>query len=154
VRPPAGAPAAPRGQPAAGYPPSRPQPVEDRPASAYQTPPPAPAEPAPAAPAVAEERFDRELTTGLSLKFSVPSPDQVFLGIKAAGDRRFTSIGKAADFDADKKKLPGYDLPGPGTYYLRMVSEGQELVYRLDARSGPPTVITANIGPPKPRRRG
>jgi hypothetical protein len=148
-----------RSEPASAYPPARSQPVAEQPPpsrseparSAYADETPAP----PAAPpAAAAERFDHEMTTGLSLKFSVPSPDDVFLGIKQDGDRRFTSIGKAADFDAEKKKLPGYDLPGPGIYYLRLVSEGRELVYRLDARSGPPTVITASIGPPKQRRRG
>jgi hypothetical protein len=133
-------------------PPSRPRPPEPAPAPVEpRSEPAAPRyEPAPAAPA-ATERFDQEMVSGLSLKFKVPSPDDVFLGIKQEGDRRFTSIGRAADFNADKRKLPSYDLPGPGTYYLRLYAGGREVIYRLQARSGPPTVITANIGPAKGR---
>ena len=99
------------------------------------------------------ERFDQEMATGLALKFRV-QPEEAFLSIKREGDRRFVSIGQAADFSADKRRAPAYDLPGPGTYYLRLHHEGNERIFRLQAdRGGAPAVITASFGGDAGRRR-
>jgi hypothetical protein len=118
--------------------------------------PPPPPEPDPErevpAPAPAEQ-FDQALATGLALKFRV-QPEETFLSIKPEGDRRFISIGRAADFSADKRKAPAYDLPGPGVYYLRLYHEGSERIFRLQAdRGGAPAVITASFGGETGRRR-
>jgi hypothetical protein len=117
-------------------------------------PPPAEPEPAPEAPAPAPtERFDQELATGLALKFRV-QPEEAFLSLKPEGERRFISIGQAADFSAEKRKAPAYDLPGPGVYYLRLYHQGNERIFRLQAtRGGAPAVITASFGGETGRRR-
>ena len=133
-----------------------PAPTRARAAEPAAPVPPPPPEPEPArevpAPAPAE-RFDQALATGLALKFRV-QPEETFLSIKPEGDRRFISIGRAADFSADKRKAPAYDLPGPGVYYLRLHHEGSERIFRLQAdRGGAPAVITANFGGETGRRR-
>ena len=116
---------------------------------------PAPAPPAPepddAAPA---QRYDREMTSTLALKFRV-EPDDAVVSFKEEGDRRFTVIGRAGDYDADKKKLPAFDLPGAGTYYVRMLAEGREVIFKLNAQPGAnPTTITYVLIQKAGRRRG
>jgi len=100
--------------------------------------PAAPREEEPAAPATP---FDRELQTSTALKFDV-EPESTVVSLKEEGDRRFTVIGRAGDYPASKRKMPAFDLPGPGIYYLRLYNEGHEVVFRLDARAGgAPTTI-------------
>src|SRR4029450_10577130 len=86
-------------------------------------------EPEPAAPA---QRFDREMTSTLALKFKVEPTDAV-ISFKGDGDERFTVIGRVEDYNADKKKLPAFDLPGEGTYYVRLYAEGREVIFKLHA---------------------
>jgi hypothetical protein len=127
----------------------RPRPVEPAPA-------PPPVEPAPAEPEPEPEpaqRFDREMASSLSIKFAVEPPETV-VSVKREGDRRFTVIGRVADYDADKRKLPAYDLNGPGVHYVRLVHEGREVIYRLQASHGPAiTTITVDLAPAGRRRR-
>jgi serine/threonine-protein kinase len=131
--------------------PTRPRVAEPEPRQAAPPQETAPARVEPAqAPA---ERFDEQLATGLALKFRV-QPEDTFLSIKQEGDARFTSVGRAVDYSADKKRAPAYDLPGPGVYYLRLYHEGNEKIYRLEAtQGGAQGVITANFGGTPPRRR-
>ena len=63
------------------------------------------------------------------------------------------SIGRAADHDADKKKLPAFDLPGEGTYYLRIYAEGREIIFKLDAHPGAQPTTIAHVLIPKAGRR-
>jgi hypothetical protein len=130
--------------------PTRPRTAEPEPQAA-RPPEPAPSRVEP--PPAPAERFDERLATGLALKFRV-QPEDAFLSIKQEGDPRFTSVGRAVDYSADKKRAPAYDLPGPGIYYLRLYHEGNERIYRLEAsQGGAPAVITANFGGTPPRRR-
>ena len=86
-----------------------------------------PSAPAPAPPvqepedAAPAQRYDREMTSSLALKFKV-EPDDAVVTVKAEDDRRFTVIGRAGEYAADKKKLPAYDLPGAGVYYVRIAA--------------------------------
>jgi len=135
--------------------PSAPVPVDTpvRPAPAPSTAP-APAapvqEPEDAAPA---QPYDREMSSTLALKFKI-EPGDAIITIKAEGDRRFTNIGRANDFDADKKKMPAYDLPEAGVYYVRIVAEGRQIIYKLNAQLGAnPTTIAYVLIPKAGRRR-
>jgi hypothetical protein len=118
-----------------------------------------PAAPPPAAPADEEDvapaqRFDREMTSSLALKFKI-EPDDAIITFKEEGDRRFTVAGRASEFDADKKKLPAFQLPGDGIYYLRIVAEGREVIFKLDAHAGAQVTTIAHVLIPKAgRRRG
>jgi outer membrane biosynthesis protein TonB len=120
----------------------RPRPTEPAPAPA---PPPEPEpEPEPAAP---EQRYDRQMSSSLSIKFAVEPPETV-VSVKREGDRRFTVIGRAGDYDAEKRRLPAYDLNGAGVHYVRFVHEGREVIYRLDASLGNQiTTVTVNLAP-------
>jgi hypothetical protein len=119
------------------------------PPQAAAPPPPAP-EPADEAPA---QRYDHEMASTLALKFKV-EPDDAVVSFKEESDRRFTVIGRAGDYDADKKKLPAFDLPGAGTYYVRIVAEGREVIFKLSAQPGVnPTTITQVLIPKAGRRR-
>ena len=132
--------------PTAAEPPRRETPVRVAPA-----PPPAPV-PTEAEPEEPGQRYDREMASSLALKFKV-EPDEAVVSFKEEGDRRFTVIGRAGDYDADKKKLPSFDLPGAGTYYVRIYHEGREVIYKLDAQPGPqPTTITYVLVPKAGRR--
>jgi hypothetical protein len=146
--PPPRATVAPAPAPTVAETPRREPPVRVAPA-----PPPAPA-PAPteAEPAEPGQRYDREMASTLALKFRV-EPDEAVVSFKEEGDRRFTVIGRAGDYDADKKKLPSFDLPGAGTYYLRIYHEGREVIYKLDAQPGPQPTTIAYVLVPKAGRR-
>ncbi|HEV8629406.1 MAG TPA: hypothetical protein VGV61_03745, partial [Thermoanaerobaculia bacterium] len=107
-------------------------------------PPPPPPEAEPAEP---EQRYDQEIATTLALKFKV-EPDDAVVSFKGEGDRRFTVIGRAVDYNAEKKKSPAFDLPGAGTYYLRLYKDGREVIYKLRASPGPlPTTIAYVLVP-------
>jgi hypothetical protein len=147
---PAKAPATPRPAPTRAAPARPAEPVAEPPARPAPVPPPDPdPEPEPQdAP-----RFDREIQSSLAVKFAVQPPEAV-VSVRREGDRRFTVIGRAGDYDAGKKKLPAYDLNGPGVHYVRIVHEGREVIYRLEAQLGSQvTTITANLAPAGPRRR-
>ena len=155
-REPATQPADPAPAPAPRRQEPRPAPVEtprSRPAEppAAADPPPPPAAPELPEP-VSEQRFDREMASSLAIKFDVEPPETI-VSVKREGDRRFTVIGRVAEFDAGKKKLPAYDLNGPGVHYVRLFHEGREVIYRLQASQGPQiTTITFNLAPSGRRR--
>jgi len=122
--------------------PSRPAPV----------PPPAPP-PADEEDERPTQRYDREMSSSLALKFKI-EPEDAIVTFKEEGDRRFTVIGRASEFAADKKKLAPFELPGEGTYYVRIVAEGREIIFKLDASpGGPPTTIAHVLIPKLGRRR-
>ncbi len=115
-------------------------------------PPPRPEPPPEPQPAEPAQRYDREMTTTLALKFKV-EPEDTVVSFKAEGDRRFTVIGRAEDYDADKRKSQAFDLPGEGIYYLRLYADGREMIYRLDAHPGALPTTIAYVLIPKPSRR-
>jgi len=93
------------------------------------------------------------MPSSLALKFKI-EPDDAVVSFKEEGDRRFTVIGRAGDYDADKRKGPSFDLPGEGTYYVRILAEGRQVIYKLDAHpGGQPTTITHVLIPKAGRRR-
>jgi hypothetical protein len=148
---PATAPAPPRPAPTQAAPVRRAEPAPAPPPSRPEAAP--EPEPDPEPEPEDDQRFDRELQSSLSVKFAVQPPEAV-VSVKREGDRRFTVIGRAGDYDAGKKKLPAYDLNGPGVHYVRIVHEGREVIYRLEAQLGAQvTTITANLAPAGPRRR-
>jgi hypothetical protein len=116
------------------------------------TPPPPPAD-EDAEPAVPSQRYDREMTSTLALKFKV-EPEDAVISFKEEGDRRFTVIGRAADYNADKKRMPAFDLPGAGTYYVRLYAEGREVIFKLDASPGANPTTISHVLIPKRGRRG
>ena len=138
-------------------PPANDTPRQTEPARPAPVPPAAPA-PAPSVEAEPEDAapaqpYDREMSSSLALKFKV-EPDDAVVSFKEEGDRRFTVIGRAGDYDADKKKLPAFDLPGAGTYYLKIVAEGRQVIFKLDASpAGQPTTIAHVLIPKAGRRR-
>ena len=98
------------------------------------------------------QRFDREMVSTLALKFKV-EPDDAVVSFKEEGDRRFVVIGRAGDHDADKKKLPAFDLPGAGTYYVRLYAEGREYIFKLTASPGANPTTISHVLIPKAGRR-
>jgi hypothetical protein len=97
-------------------------------------------------PAVPEQAYDQELQTTLAIKFDV-KPVSTVISFKSEDDRRFTVIGRAEDHDANERKSPAFDLPGPGIYYLRLNFDGRIVTYRLVASAGSaPTVIHGQGG--------
>jgi hypothetical protein len=91
------------------------------------------------------------MASTLALKFKV-EPEDAVISFKEEGDRRFTVIGRAADYNAEKKKLPAFDLPGPGTYYVRIYAEGREVVYKLQASAGSSPTTIAHVLIPRSGR--
>jgi hypothetical protein len=98
------------------------------------------------------QRYDREMSSSLALKFKI-EPDDAVVSFKEEGDRRFTVIGRAGDYDADKKKLPAFDLPGAGTYYVKISAEGREVIFKLNAQPGANPTTIAHVLIPKAGRR-
>jgi hypothetical protein len=117
-----------------------------------------PSAPAPAPPVQEPEDqapaqpYDREMASTLALKFKI-EPEDAIVSFKGEGDRRFTVIGRANDFSADKRKGPAYDLPGEGTYYIRILAEGRQIIYKLDAHPGAQPTTIAHVLIPKAGRR-
>ncbi len=92
------------------------------------------------------------MTSTLALKFKV-QPEDAIITFKEEGDRRFTVIGRVSEYNADKKKLPAFTLPGPGTYYVRLVAEGREVIFKLDASPGANPTTISHVLIPKAGRR-
>ena len=64
-------------------------------------------------------------------------PDDAFVLFRRPGDRRFTNIGRARDYDMKRKRRGAFQLPGPGPYLVILRKEGlADYRLHLDAVAG------------------
>lgn len=143
-------PTRPTSPPANVEPPRRPTP--ERTVPAPPPPPPADEPEEDAEPAASGQHYDREMPSTLALKFKV-QPEDAYFSFKEEGDSRFTLAGQVSEHNADKKKLPAFTLPGPGTYYLRLFAEGRAYIFKLDAQPGANVTTISYVLIPKAGRR-
>jgi len=91
---------------------------------------------------------DRTMETGMALSFDVEPEDAIVRVNRIV-------IGRANEWNAEKRGGRAYDLPRPGDHLVRVISDGKIYVIHVIARPGgpSPTQIQVDLGEGGKRRR-